>query len=159
MVSASAPFCYTTLFGSLERFTGILLEHHAGKLPSWLSPLHVVVSSITQQYADYAQNVAKLLRGVGLRAEVDTRNEKIGYKVREQTLQRIPFLLIAGAKEHAEGTIAIRNRDGQDLGTFELKSAIELLLQQCEAPDAAERRHVLEQLWAGFSPANSSATA
>ncbi|WP_409281665.1 threonine--tRNA ligase [Pseudomonas defluvii] len=150
---------HRALFGSLERFTGILLEHHAGKLPSWLSPVQVVVSSITQQYAGYVQDVAKLLRGVGLRVEADTRNEKIGYKVREQTLQRIPFLLIAGAKEQAEGTIAIRNRDGQDLGTFELKSAIELLLQQCEAPDAADRRQATEQLWAGLSPDNRSATA
>ena len=144
---------HSALFGSLERFTGILLEHHAGKLPGWLSPVQVVVSSITQQYAGYAQDVAKLLRGAGLRVEADTRNEKIGYKVREQTLQRIPFLLIAGAKEQAERTIAIRNRDGQDLGSFELKSAIDLLLQQCEAPDAAERRQAIEHLWAVFSPA------
>ncbi|MNN77038.1 Threonine--tRNA ligase [compost metagenome] len=93
------------------------------------------------------------MRGAGLRVEADTRNEKIGYKVREQTLQRIPLLLIAGAKEQAEGTIAIRNRDGQDLGSFELKSAIDLLLQQCEAPDAAERRQAMEHLWAVFSPA------
>ncbi|MBA6139820.1 MULTISPECIES: threonine--tRNA ligase [Pseudomonas] len=150
---------HRALFGSLERFTGILLEHHAGKLPSWLSPVQVVVSSITQQYAGYAQDVTKLLHSVGLRAEVDTRNEKIGYKVREQTLQRIPFLLIAGAKEQAEGTIAIRNRDGKDLGTFEVKAALDMLMQQCEAPDAAERRQAIEQLWAGLSPAKHSTTA
>ncbi|WP_349975470.1 threonine--tRNA ligase [Pseudomonas sp. WHRI 8519] len=150
---------HSALFGSLERFTGILLEHHAGKLPAWLSPVQVAVSSITQQYAGYAQDVEKLLRGAGLRVEADTRNEKIGYKVREQTLQRVPFLLIAGAKEQAEGTIAIRNRDGQDMGSFELRSAIDLLLQQCQAPDAAERRLEMERLWAGVSPANRSATA
>ena len=83
---------HRALFGSLERFTGILIEHYAGKLPAWLAPVQAVVMSITDQHAGYAADVVQLLRGCGLRVEADLRNEKIGYKIREQTLQRIPFV-------------------------------------------------------------------
>ncbi|MFJ9991964.1 threonine--tRNA ligase [Pseudomonas putida] len=137
---------HRALFGSLERFTGILLEHHAGKLPAWLAPVQVVVCSITQQHAGYAEDVARLLRGSGIRAEADTGNEKIGYKIRQQTLQRIPFLLIAGAKEQAQGTIAIRSREAEDLGVLTLDAAMALLLERCEAPDTAGQRTSLAQL-------------
>lgn len=131
---------HRALFGSLERFTGILLEHHSGKLPAWLSPTQVVVCSISQQHADYVKDFAKMLRCKGLRVETDTRNEKIGYKIREQTLQRIPYLLVAGSKEQEEGTIAIRSRDGEDLGVMDLTQAMAWLLAAVEAPDALERR-------------------
>ncbi|MDD0976887.1 threonine--tRNA ligase [Pseudomonas fontis] len=131
---------HRALFGSLERFTGIMLEHHSGKLPAWLSPIQVVVCSISQQHADYVRDIATLLRCNGLRVETDTRNEKIGYKIREQTLQRIPYLLVAGTKEQEEGTIAIRSRDGEDLGVMDLTQAIAWLLAAVEAPDALERR-------------------
>jgi len=89
---------HRALFGSLERFIGILIEHHAGKLPAWLAPVQAIVLSITEDHADYARDVAQMLRGAGLRAESDVRNEKIGYKIREQTLQRVPFLLVAGGR-------------------------------------------------------------
>jgi len=138
---------HRALFGSLERFTGILLEHHYGKLPAWLSPVQVVVCSISQQHADYARDVAKLLRSVGLRAEADTRSEKIGYKIREQTLERVPFLLIAGAKEEKEGTIAIRNRDGMDLGILNLRAATAWLQQETEAPDMSTRNQELKAIY------------
>ncbi|EWG99339.1 hypothetical protein Q427_25560, partial [Halomonas sp. BC04] len=114
---------HRALFGSLERFTGILIEQHAGKLPAWLAPVQVVVLSITEQHADYALEVAQALRGSGLRVEADIRNEKVGYKIREQTLQRVPFQLIVGAREAASGSVAIRTREGDDLGSLDICAA------------------------------------
>ncbi|MFA7894859.1 threonine--tRNA ligase [Pseudomonas putida] len=137
---------HRALFGSLERFTGILLEHYSGKLPAWLSPIQVVVCSISQQHADYVQDIATLLRCRGLRVETDIRNEKIGYKIREQTLQRIPFLLVAGTKEQEEGTIAIRSRDGKDLGVMELSEAAQWLNKEVETPDAQQRGDILTEI-------------
>lgn len=131
---------HRALFGSLERFTGILIEHHAGKLPAWLSPVQAVVLSITEQHAAYAMDVARTLSGGSLRAEADIRNEKIGYKIREQTLQRIPFLLVVGAREAACGSVAIRTRDGDDLGTLDIASAIALLCERAAAPDLEKHR-------------------
>ncbi|WP_117139622.1 threonine--tRNA ligase [Pseudomonas amygdali] len=137
---------HRALFGSLERFTGIMLEHHSGKLPTWLSPIQVVVCSISQQHADYVRDVATLLRCKGLRVETDTRNEKIGYKIREKTLQRIPFLLVAGTKEQEQGTIAVRTRDGKDLGVMDLKSAIEWLRIEASSPDELSSDHIVEEI-------------
>ncbi|MCC9620478.1 threonine--tRNA ligase [Thalassospira sp. MA62] len=131
---------HRALFGSLERFTGILIEHHAGKLPAWLAPVQAVTLSITDAHATYVRDITQLLCGAGLRVEADVRNEKVGYKIREQTLQRIPFLLIAGAKEVATGTIAIRTRDGEDLGVMGVARAITFLREKTEAPDATERQ-------------------
>ena len=131
---------HRALFGSLERFTGILIEHHAGKLPAWLSPLQVMVLSITDGQTDYVNEVAQWLADAGVRAEADVRNEKIGYKVREQTLARIPYLLVAGARECAAGTIAIRSRDGEDLGIMPLQQALDFLHQHTAAPDQAARQ-------------------
>lgn len=125
---------YHPLFGSLERVTGVMLEHHSGKLPAWLSPIQVVVCSISQQDADYVRDIAALLRCKGLRVETDTRNEKVGYKIREQTLQHISFLLAAGTKEQEEDTIATRSRDGEDLGVMELNAATDWLLAKVKAP-------------------------
>jgi threonyl-tRNA synthetase len=139
---------HRALFGSLERFTGIMLEHHSGKLPAWLSPIQVVVCSISQHHADYVRDIATLLRCKGLRVETDTRNEKIGYKIREQTLQRIPYLLVAGTKEQEEGTIAIRSRDGKDLGVMELSEAVDWLITEVEAPDAQQRGDTLKEVQA-----------
>ncbi|WP_010629964.1 threonine--tRNA ligase [Halomonas sp. KM-1] len=126
---------HRALFGSLERFLGILIEHHAGKLPAWLAPQQVVVMSITEAQADYARALSEVLCGAGLRAEADVRNEKIGYKIREQTLQRIPYLLIVGAREAAEGKVTLRHRDGNDLGTLSVDEALALLEEQSRAPD------------------------
>ncbi|NMG66206.1 threonine--tRNA ligase [Azoarcus indigens] len=131
---------HRALFGSLERFTGILLEHHAGRLPAWLAPVQVAVLSITEAHAPYAQDVALALRHAGLRAEADVRNEKIGYKIREQTLQRTPFLLVAGDLETDNGSVAVRLRDGQDVGTLKLADAIAFLLERTLAPDQSVRR-------------------
>ncbi|WP_341273243.1 threonine--tRNA ligase [Corticibacter populi] len=131
---------HRALFGSLERFTGILIEHHAGKLPAWLAPVQAMVLSITEAHAAYTEDLAQLLRGAGLRAEADVRNEKVGYKIREQTLQRTPFLLVAGAEEVATGTLALRTHDGKDLGTLGVAEAIAFLRAQTEVPDATARQ-------------------
>jgi len=131
---------HRALFGSLERFIGILIEHHAGKLPAWLAPVQAVVLSITEAHASYAQDVANWLRGEGLRTEADVRNEKIGYKIREQTLQRVPFLLVVGEREQASGQVALRSRDGNDLGVLDLGQARDFLLQEARAPDLAAQQ-------------------
>jgi threonyl-tRNA synthetase len=137
---------HRALFGSMERFTGILIEHHAGKLPAWLAPIQAVVLSITEDHAGYAQDVAQLLRGAGLRAESDVRNEKIGYKIREQTLQRVPFLLVAGARERDTGSIAIRSREGEELGVLPLEQALARLTQEVQAPDHVARWEAQQRL-------------
>lgn len=128
---------HRALFGSLERFIGILIEHHAGKLPGWLMPQQAVVMSISEGQSDYVTSLTDVLRGAGLRVYADIRNEKIGYKIREQTLQRTPYLLIVGAREAAQGMVTVRYRDGNDLGTLDVQAAIDLLHRQCQAPDLA----------------------
>ena len=111
--------------------------------------------SITQEHATYAQDVAQYLRNAGLRCEADVRNEKIGYKIREQTLQRIPFLLVAGASERDTGTIAIRGRDRENLGVLPLSQAVALLLLQAQAPDFAQRRQAQQRLSARLNRQDS----
>lgn len=138
---------HRALFGSLERFLGILIEHHAGKLPAWLAPQQAVVMSITEPQAGYANTLAETLCGAEIRAKADVRNEKIGYKIREQTLQRIPFLLIVGSREAAEGKVTLRHRDGTDLGTLPVDEAITLLAEHSRAPDIdAQRREQANRL-------------
>ncbi len=118
---------HRALLGSLERFIGILLEHHAGKMPLWLAPVHAVVMGITDQQADYVSSVAEQFKAAGLWVETDLRNEKIGYKIREQTLAKIPYLLVAGAREAADGQIAVRLLDGTDLGPMPVDAVIKKL--------------------------------
>lgn len=118
---------HRALLGSLERFTGILLEHHAGRLPLWLAPIHAVVMSITDQQGDYVQSVAERLSRAGLWVETDLRNEKVGYKIREHTLARVPYLLVAGAREAAEDKIAVRRLDGTDLGAIAVDDVVKKL--------------------------------
>ena len=130
---------HRALFGSLERFTGILIEHHAGKLPAWLAPIQAIVLAISEDNNAYAQDVARLLEGERIRTETDISNEKIGYKIRKHTLQRIPYLLVVGAKEHMSGSVAIRSQSGENLGTLSLEGAIVLLQQATQAPDVAGR--------------------
>ena len=106
--------------GSLERFIGILIEQHAGALPAWLAPVQVSVLNITDGQAEYAQNVANLLKNQGFRVIFDLRNEKITYKIREHSLQKLPYLLVLGDKEVASGTVAVRARGNVDLGAMTL---------------------------------------
>ena len=112
---------HRAILGSLERFMGILIEEYAGSFPVWLSPQQVVVMNITDSQADYAVNVAKELNEKGFRATADLRNEKIGFKIREHTLKRVPYLLVVGDKEVDNGAVAVRTRTGEDLGTLSLQ--------------------------------------
>jgi threonyl-tRNA synthetase len=111
---------HRAIVGSLERFIGILIEQHAGALPAWLAPVQVVVTSITDQQAEYAQMVAKTLQKQGVRASLDLRNEKINYKIREHSMQKVPYILVVGDKEKANGAVAVRARGNQDLGVMPL---------------------------------------
>jgi threonyl-tRNA synthetase len=111
---------HRAIVGSLERFIGILIEEHAGALPAWLAPVQVVVSSITDAQADYVQDVVKTLQKQGLRVQADLRNEKITYKIREHSLQKVPYILVVGDKEKASGAVAVRARGNQDLGVMSL---------------------------------------
>ncbi len=111
---------HRAIVGSLERFIGILIEQHAGALPAWLAPVQVVVASITDAQSEYAGEVAKMLQKQGLRVSVDLRNEKINYKIREHSMQKVPFILVVGDKEKANGAVAVRARGNQDLGVMPL---------------------------------------
>ena len=113
---------HRAVFGSMERFIGILIEEYAGYFPVWLAPIQAVILTITDGQADYAQAAAEMLRKQGVRVETDLRNEKIGFKIREHTLQRIPYLLVVGKKEAQEGSVAVRTRKGEDLGSLTLSA-------------------------------------
>ncbi|BAQ77840.1 threonyl-tRNA synthetase [Pseudomonas sp. Os17] len=119
---------HRALFGSLERFIGILLEHHGGALPLWLAPQQVAVLNISAAQADYAQAITERLRRHGLRARADLRNEKIGYKIREHSLQKVPYLLVIGDKEQAGGYVSLRSRKGEDLGQLTLEQAVQRMV-------------------------------
>ena len=112
---------HRAIVGSLERFIGILIEQHAGALPAWLAPVQVALLNITDLQADYARFVAKTLQKQGVRVSVDLRNEKINYKIREHSMQKVPYILVVGDKEKANGTVAVRARGNQDLGVMPLE--------------------------------------
>ena len=109
---------HRAIVGSMERFIGILIEHHAGHFPAWLAPVQAVVMNITDAQADWVDEVRKTLANQGFRVDADLRNEKIGYKIREHTLQRVPYLLVVGDREKDNGAVAVRTRSGEDLGTM-----------------------------------------
>ncbi|MDR1709780.1 MAG: threonine--tRNA ligase [Candidatus Accumulibacter sp.] len=113
---------HRAIIGSLERFIGILLEHYAGALPLWLAPVQAVVLNISEKQAAYAESVAKKLHEAGFRVESDLRNEKINYKIREHSLNRLPYQIVVGDKEMAAGLVAVRTRGGQDLGQMSLEA-------------------------------------
>jgi threonyl-tRNA synthetase len=121
---------HRALFGSLERFTGILIEHHAGAFPLWLAPVQVVVTTITSEADDYAVAVVEKLRKAGLRAEVDVRNEKIGYKIREHSVNKVPAIFAVGAREVAEGNVAVRRFGSKQQSVQSLAHAIATLLDE-----------------------------
>ena len=131
---------HRAMFGSLERFTGILIEHFAGHFPLWLSPLQVVVATITSDADDYAEVVLAACRRAGLRAETDLRNEKINYKVREHSLAKVPVLFVCGRREAEEKTVSIRRLGSRDQTTAALDAAIADLVDEALAPDKRRRR-------------------
>ena len=119
---------HRAIVGSLERFIGILIEESAGALPAWLAPVQVAVLNITDAQADYVRSVAKTLQNQGLRVNIDLRNEKITYKIREHSMQKLPYLIVVGDKEMAAGTVAVRARGGQDLGVMPLDAFVQKIL-------------------------------
>ena len=118
---------HRVVFGSIERFIGILIEHFAGKFPLWLSPVQVKILSISDKYNDYAKEIEMLLKKEGLRCEVDGRAEKIGYKIRTAQLERIPYMLVVGEKEVNANCVSVRKRDGGDLGSMPIEQFLEVL--------------------------------
>jgi threonyl-tRNA synthetase len=129
---------HRAMFGSLERFTGILIEHYAGHLPLWLSPLQIVVCTITQEADEYAYEIATAARKLGLNVDIDTRNEKITYKVREHSLAKAPVLLVAGKKEAADRTISMRRLGSQQQTQLDLDVALAQLALEATPPDLAK---------------------
>ena len=121
---------HRAILGSIERFIGIITEEYAGFFPAWLAPVQAVVMNITDSQADYVQKVVKQLSDAGLRVKADLRNEKVGFKIREHTLRRVPYMLVCGDKEISEGKVAVRTRKGADLGTFTIEEFAEILKSQ-----------------------------
>ncbi len=130
---------HRAILGSFERFIGMLLENYAGILPAWLSPVQVCVMNITDKQADAVQNIEKALKSQDIRVISDLRNEKVGYKIRERTLQRIPYMLVVGEREAEQGTVAVRTRKGEDLGVMTVTAFAELL-----AADIARKGRTVE---------------
>jgi len=124
---------HRAILGSLERFIGILIEHYAGYFPLWLAPVQLVVLNITDGQSDYARDVVETLGSQGFRVEADLRNEKIGFKIREHSMQRVPYLAIVGEKEMASRTISLRSQKGEDLGSFGLPDLMRRLAEEAEA--------------------------
>jgi threonyl-tRNA synthetase len=120
---------HRAIVGSLERFIGILIEQHAGALPTWLAPTQVAVLNITDAQGEYCREIAKSLQNQGLRVETDLRNEKITYKIREHALQKLPYILVVGDKEKAAGEVAVRARGNKDLGVMSVDAFAQLIAQ------------------------------
>lgn len=125
---------HRAILGSMERFIGILIEHYAGKLPLWLCPVQVVVATVTSEADDYAAEVVKQLKAAGLRVELDVRNEKVGYKIREHSLQKIPVLAVVGARDAASGTVVLRRIGSEAQETLSLADAIAKLVVEAKRP-------------------------
>ncbi len=132
---------HRAILGSMERFIGILIENHAGRFPTWLAPVQAVVMNITDGQAEFVRKATEFLRNQGLRVEMDLRNEKVGFKIREHTLQRVPYLLVAGDRESGSNSLAVRTRSGKDLGSM----GLETLASQLAAEVASRGRNVLEE--------------
>ncbi len=123
---------HRAILGSIERFVGILIEEYAGMFPVWLAPVQVAVMGITDHQADYVKKVVQELKDAGIRAYADLRNEKVGFKIREHTLKRVPYMLVCGAKEVEAGVVALRTRKGEDLGQLALEKVIDRLQSEIE---------------------------
>jgi threonyl-tRNA synthetase len=129
---------HRAILGSLERFIGILIEEYAGAFPAWLAPRQVMVMGITDKQSEYVQQIAQQLKNQGFRADTDLRNEKIGFKIREHTLRRVPYLIVVGDREAQENAVAVRTRKGEDLGAMSLESFVSLLQE-----DVARRGRII----------------
>jgi len=123
---------HRVIFGSIERFIGILIEHYAGKFPAWLAPVQVKILPITDKHSEYVEKLEKDMKQKGIRVEVDRRNEKIGYKIREAQLARVPYMLVIGDKEVESGEVAVRSRDKGELGTIAVENFINDIIKEIE---------------------------
>ena len=128
---------HRAILGTLERFLGVLIEHHAGAFPLWLAPTQVVVATITSDADGYAEEAARKLRAAGLRVETDLRNEKINYKIREHSLAKTPVIAVVGRREAEEGKVALRRLGSQDQEVLSLDNAIQGLRKNATSPDMA----------------------
>ena len=131
---------HRAVFGSLERFTGVLIEHYAGKFPMWLAPLQVAIITVTSESDTYAQAVLSLLQDHNIRCEIDLRNEKINYKIREHSLQKIPYILVLGKREAEQKNVALRTFGSQDTITLSLNEVIEKFVQEARNPADIPKR-------------------
>jgi threonyl-tRNA synthetase len=129
---------HRAILGSLERFIGILIENYAGKMPVWLSPVQAVVLNITDRQDERCKEIAESLENQGFRVDLDLRNEKIGFKIRAHTLSRVPYLLVVGDREVEEGTVAVRTREGENLGSMEVDAFARLLGSEVERRGKSE---------------------
>ena len=124
---------HRVVFGSIERFIGILIEHYAGKFPTWLAPVQAKILPVSDKFADYAKKVSVELKEKGIRVEVDDRDEKLGYKIRQAQLQKVPYMLILGEKEQSAGVVSVRKRDITDkndspeLGTMSVEDFVQMI--------------------------------
>jgi threonyl-tRNA synthetase len=125
----SPVMLHRAILGSLERFVGILIEEYAGSMPLWLAPIQAVIVNITDKQRQFTEEVATKLNNLGFRVESDLRNEKIGLKIREHSMQRVPYILVIGDREMEDGAVAVRARGGEDLGTVKIDQFIERLQQ------------------------------
>jgi threonyl-tRNA synthetase len=121
---------HRVIFGSIERFIGILIEHYAGKFPVWLAPVQVKLLPISEKYNDYSVEVMKHLREHDIRCEIDNRDEKIGFKIREAQMEKVPYMLVIGDKEMENGQVAVRSRKEGDLGPMPLDKFIEKITEE-----------------------------
>jgi threonyl-tRNA synthetase len=121
---------HRVIVGSIERFTGILIEHYEGAFPSWLAPIQAVIINISQKQEEYTKNVEINLKNQGLRVISDLRNEKIGFKIREHSMQRYPYILVVGDREQENNQVSVRRRGGEDLGSMSLEALTELINQE-----------------------------
>ena len=124
---------HRAIVGSMERFIGILIENYAGAMPLWLAPVQVMVLNISENQADYVRQVVEMLKKNGIRCEFDLRNEKITYKIREHSMQKMPYLLVAGEREMQAGHVAVRSRKGEDLGSKPIAEFIAQLKAEVES--------------------------
>jgi len=121
---------HRAIFGSYERFVGILVEHFAGAFPTWLAPVQARVLPVSEKHAEYARKVYRQLREVRVRAELDDRNEKLGYRIREAQLHKVPYMLVVGEREAQSGTASLRRRTGEDLGAVALDRIVSELVAE-----------------------------
>ena len=131
---------HRAMLGSIERFLGVLTEEFAGSFPTWLAPVQAVVMNITDSQADYVKTVADKLDAAGIRVRTDLRNDKVGFKIREHTLMHVPYMIVCGDREAADGKAAVRTRRGEDLGVMSIEDLIQLInsdiISRKSAPDA-----------------------